>query len=118
MWEKKEVLGSDAYFYALAFAPVSECKSQMIMKSTTRKGYVLGEARGIYKILRLANNVCEVTLVSQGSAKGKVPTWITNLRMTKTLALVMNVQELYKRNGDTVDKVRRESPPSLTDNIV
>ena len=103
VWDKSDQnLDNDVYL--IVYGSSNEEKSYASDFSPT--GFVKGSARGYYKARSLTSNVCELTMVQHGSLAGNIPIWIMHLQASKSLLIVEQVQEKYRRSGKIVDKVR------------
>jgi len=68
------------------------------------------ETKGVWVITPLAQNVCEVTLVTNIVDKGKIPSSMVNAKMGSALNAVTFLRAFYERTGLVVDaEVRLEA---------
>ena len=68
------------------------------------------EAKGVWVIMPLAQNLCEVTFVVNIVDKGKIPTSLVNASIGRTLNAATFLKAFYERNGLVVDtEVRLEA---------
>jgi hypothetical protein len=105
--------------FLLAFADMSACPQRIHVKAMESlikldkraSAAIRGEVTGIYRIKPCTKNICRVTLVAQGSLRGKIPTALMNMRIKSTLGVVKLIRDKYERNGLDVDKELREAFP-------
>ena len=68
------------------------------------------EARAVWIITPIAQNLCEVIFVGNFVDKGKIPTSLVNAKMGSALNTVTFLKAFYERNGQVVDaEVRSEA---------
>ena len=68
------------------------------------------ETKGAWIITPLAQNLCEVTLVTNIVDKGKIPTSLVNASIGRTLNAATFLKAFYERTGLVVDtEVRLEA---------
>ena len=61
------------------------------------------EARAVWIITPIAQNLCEVIFVGNFVDKGKIPTSLVNAKMGSALNTVTFLKAFYERNGQVVD---------------
>ena len=84
-------------------------------------GIVQLETRGLWVITPLAQDLCEVTLVTNIVDKGKIPTSIINASIGRTLNAATFHKAFYERNGLVVDaevSERRERASHVKDEFL
>ncbi|GMI41798.1 hypothetical protein TeGR_g11956, partial [Tetraparma gracilis] len=83
-----------------------------VEKNKSSDTVILSQFRGLYRISRLAENACRVTLVAQGVIGGWVPDKAMKFLIGKVLGIVDVMSDKYERNGKVVDtELRGEFPP-------
>ncbi|GMI25032.1 hypothetical protein TeGR_g8761 [Tetraparma gracilis] len=83
-----------------------------IEKNKSSDAVIVSQSRGLYRISSLAENVCRVTLVAQGTIGGWVPDQAMKFLIRSTLGIVEDTRDKYERNGKVVDaELRSEFPP-------
>jgi hypothetical protein len=115
-WEQQKDGG-----FLLAFAPMEKfplrghvkTMGAMIQQHARATKAVVGTMQGCYRIIPLAENVCQVTLVMQATLGGQIPIALLNLRVLSTLSLVKLIQSKYERDGKAVDTEMRAAFPRI-----
>ena len=72
--------------------------------------------RGFYRIMPIADRVCQVTLVQQANFGGLLPAIVMNKRLLSTMKTLARIQHKYERKGRLIDAEIRAvfpSPPPL-----
>jgi hypothetical protein len=68
-----------------------------IEKNKSSDAVIVSQSRGLYRISSLAENVCRVTLVAQGTVGGWVPDQAMKFLIRKTLGIVDGIRDKYAR---------------------
>jgi hypothetical protein len=68
-----------------------------IEKNKSSDAVIVSQSRGLYRISRLAKNVCRVTLVAQGVIGGWVPDQAMKYLIKFTLSIVEDMRDKYVR---------------------
>jgi hypothetical protein len=70
---------------------------ETIKKTKSSDAVILSELRASYRLRRLAENVCQVTMVGQGTIGGWVPDQAMKFLIRTTLGIVEDTRDKYAR---------------------
>ena len=66
-------------------------------------GVVQLQSKGVWVIKPLAQNLCDVTFVTNIIDEGKIPTSVVNSQIIRNLSLITFLKTFYERNGLEAD---------------
>ena len=89
---------------------------QILSTDVTASKATRGYTQGFYRIVPVGIDVCEITLVQQADLRGYLPKALMNKKVKTALRTLVRIQEMYERNGTSVDEEVRDAfpvPPRL-----